>query len=359
MLEESRRRRLSLKRRWKPKGIDFPDSLWEEELHHMKYGERLGGQKPYPDISKVRKVIKSNYEDAFEPDTTRKQIRWPMSHDFSLAQFFVDNAPSHCGVVIPTEGRPELLQKCLDTIAKNSMLDLSVLIVDDGARKPVKKLDFIKHRKEIYNFPIIVKRPGGNERHGAGFGRAFGQKYWHERGRHWVISMDDDAFIHEHCFENLYASAMINDNYGIIGALGSFRQFYHGNWRDEFTVTGVGVCYIINKWAIDLCGNFDRRMKARQDVDLAVRMHLNGFRVCILPKADVNHIRYRTKKEKSSERREMFDQWKGDAGKLMEKKYSKFGFKCSEDGKTIRFLPEFEKRGYIRKEWWRKKVGGK
>lgn len=322
----------------------------------------MGGQKAYPDIALIRKDIKRNYTEVFTRDDSRKQIRWPLNLEYTCSGFFLNNGPSHCGVVIPTEGRPELLERCLRTIQEKAMLRLPVLIVDDGAKKPVKKLDFIKHKKELFDFPIVVKRPAklsgvkDGERLGAGFGRAFGQQYWHARERHWVIQMDDDAFIHNHCFENLYANAMINDNYGIIGAMGSFRQFYQGNWRDEHSINAIGVCYIVNKWAIDLCGNFDRRMRARQDVDLAIRMWLNGFRVCVLPKADVDHVRFRTKKEEDPERVEMFEQWKVDAGNLLKKKYSKFGLKASASG-VLRYMEAFEKQGFVRMAWRKTKAG--
>jgi len=358
MLEESKKKRLRLVNRWKPKGIEFPDSLWEDELYHLQYGERKGGQSPYPDIAKIMKRIKKDYESVFSADTSRKQTRWPLDPASRYSEFFLANAAFHCAVVIPTEGRPQLLKQCLDTIQKNSKLRLSVLIVDDGAKFPVNRLPFIRDRKDQYDFPITVKRPGKGKRQGAGFGRAYGQSYWHNRGRHWVIQMDDDAFIHEHCFENLYANAMIHDNYGIIGAIGSFRKFYQGNWQDEFSINAIGVCYIVNKWAIELCGNFDRRMRARQDVDLAIRLWLNGFRVCVLPKADVNHIRFRTKKEEDPDRVSMFQQWKVDAGQLIGKKYEKFGLKVSSNG-TLRYMAAFEKQGFVRRQWCKTKAGGK
>lgn len=357
MLSKFRREKLGIKRVFKPKKRPkFPDSNFEDELFFLEHGSRAQGCPPRPEWKAIRRDIKKNFGRVFNTDDSRKQTRFEYNSEYAYSKFFLESGPQHCGVVIPTEGRPEMLEKCLDTIEDKAILRLPVIIVDDGSAERVESFDFIRKRKKRFSFPIVVKR--FEERKGPGAARKFGQAYWHNRGRHYVIQMDDDAFIHNHCFENLYANALINDNYGIIGAIGSFRAFYQGNWREEFSINAIGVCYIINKWAIDICGNFDSRFLARQDVDLAVRFWLNGFRVCVLPKADVNHVRYRTKKETDEHRKEMFEQWKRRAGFLLGKKYKKFGLKVSSNGNPS-YMKEFELRGYVRSEWRKTKAGRK
>ena len=79
--------------------------------------------------------------------------------------------------------------------------------------------------------------------------------------------------------------------------------------------------------------------------------------MCITPKADVTHIRYRTKKETNPKRLEMFARWKEEAGELLGKKYAKYGLKLGKSGNVVRYMAAFETKGYVRPSWRKTKAG--
>lgn len=209
-------------------------------------------------------------------------------------------------VVIPTRDRPEALVECLEALARQTVTDIHAIVVDDGSKQPVEDVlpDDLRARLSITVLRHPVSRGPAAARN-----RAI---------RHGVASyvafVDDDVRAEPDLIErHLSVVRAGSDRVVSIGPLSAPPDWKPTPWNrwealqvqaeydrmeaGEYVPTWrqfhTGNAFLA-RTVLHASGLFDERFTRAEDVELALRMSLRGYRFAFTAEAVGWHYAYRT-----------------------------------------------------------------
>ena len=109
-------------------------------------------------------------------------------------------------VIVPVYNVEKYLDKCLDSLANQTLKDLEIIIVNDGS--PDNSEDIIKkYTKKYKNFKYYKKENGG-----LSSARNYGIKY---ASGDYIAFLDSDDYVKSDMYEKMYEKA-IKGNYDLV-----------------------------------------------------------------------------------------------------------------------------------------------
>ncbi len=105
-------------------------------------------------------------------------------------------------VIVPVYNVEKYLKKCLDSLAKQTLSEMEVIIVNDGSPDNSDKI-IAEYTKKYHHFSSYKKKNGG-----LSSARNYGLKY--AKG-HYVAFLDSDDYVTYDMYEKMYEKAISND----------------------------------------------------------------------------------------------------------------------------------------------------
>lgn len=105
-------------------------------------------------------------------------------------------------VIVPVYNVEKYLEKCLDSLAKQTLKEMEVIIVDDGSPDNSDKI-IKEYVKKYHNFTCYKKKNGG-----LSSARNYGLKY--AKG-HYIAFLDSDDYVTSDMYLKMYEKAITND----------------------------------------------------------------------------------------------------------------------------------------------------
>jgi len=199
-------------------------------------------------------------------------------------------------VIIPTYNRKEKLTHCLDSIFNNTYKNLEVIVINDNPKENLAgylsrfNIKLIQHKKEKY---VVLSR---NEGAKVAKGKI-------------LFFIDDDNILDRHCIKELVQKYASLPKVGLLGPLmyktDNKLWFYGGkaNWinpnvkpvpihelKNELIETdAVPNAYMISKSLYFKIGMEDPNFPTHEELDLAQRLKLIGYKSYIYTKAKTIH----------------------------------------------------------------------
>lgn len=210
-------------------------------------------------------------------------------------------------VIIVNYNSGDLLKRCLDALANQSVAGFRTIVIDNGSTDA--SADGLQRR---YANAVLV--PAGSNL-GFAAGNNLGLK--HAGDARWIALLNPDAFAHPDWLERLLAAARAHPQFSFFGCrmrladnpqlLDGTGDAYHvsgASWRRDHGVPaeeGVsapgeifGPCAaaaLYSRAALEEVGGFDERYFCyHEDVDLAFRLRLRGHHCRYVPDAVVDHV---------------------------------------------------------------------
>ncbi|MFE4810530.1 glycosyltransferase family 2 protein [Peribacillus simplex] len=191
-------------------------------------------------------------------------------------------------IVIPTKDRADYLNRAIESVARQSVKNIELIIVDDGSKDRTKELVF--ECKKKYNFPIAYIK---NEKSFGG-AKARNQGAKMATGKYLAFLDSDDEWERDHL--KLGIGEIVSQNVdGIYGNYNTINENMNTNRRlkqkpehlnfTEYILSGKGdtrtSTFIFKNIAFNKV-KFDNLQAKHQDWDLAIRFSENyklGFNV--------------------------------------------------------------------------------
>lgn len=213
-----------------------------------------------------------------------------------------------CAVVIATKDRREVLERCLDALAQQTVEDLAVVVVDDGSRTPIR--EWLDPAARPFDLTIVThpESLGPAAARNAGVAAADAR---------YIVFVDDDVAPNPEFVEaHLQAVTAPHDPAHPIVSCGPFVQPADWNptpwnlWeaakaRREADLLGSGRLAVSwrnfhtgnNCVPADIfasIGGFDDHFKRSEDDELGVRLHEAGCQFVYVPDALAWHYSHRS-----------------------------------------------------------------
>ncbi|MHB8689929.1 MAG: glycosyltransferase family 2 protein [Solirubrobacteraceae bacterium] len=232
---------------------------------------------------------------------------------FTVAKVTVTNRTSSAGgaelsVVIPSYQRPDLLERCLHSVLAaiaGTELQVEVVVVEDGADE--RSCELLRNAFPSVVLVALEQNRGYPGAVNAGIARSHGD---------WVLTLNNDTTVEEDVFDALMAAARADPAVGVAAAQQRFSArrgtiYSAGTVLDErahatdrlmgapvsageavptevFGACGAAALY--SRAMLDRIGPFDERFVfGLEDVDLAWRARMAGWRCLYVPGAIVYH----------------------------------------------------------------------
>jgi len=199
-------------------------------------------------------------------------------------------------VIIPTYNRKEKLTHCLDSIFNNTYKNLEVIVINDNPKEDLTdylsrfNIKLIQHKKEKYW--VLSRNEGAKVAKGK-----------------ILFFIDDDNILDRHCINELVEKYVRLPKVGLLGPLmyktDNKLWFYGGkaNWinpnvkpvpinelKNELIETdAVPNAYMISKSLYFKIGMEDPNFPTHEELDLAQRLKLIGYKSYIYTKAKTIH----------------------------------------------------------------------
>jgi GT2 family glycosyltransferase len=204
-------------------------------------------------------------------------------------------------VVIPTAGRPDLLDQCLDClIAQDYPPDrFEVIVVENGVERPTRDLR-AKGPRLGPAVRLLTSRPAdANTARNAGIAAAAGDP---------ILLIDDDSMAPRSWLRALVQGAVRNPDAGCLG--GPVRARYGsapprtcsvhqlaGSSLDEGSqereIHEVWGCNMaVRRFAVAKAGPFRGGLRFSQEWEWQLRLRLAGVKIVYVPDAGLDHLRH-------------------------------------------------------------------
>jgi len=201
-------------------------------------------------------------------------------------------------VVIPMYGFNEMTKSCIDYVIKNAGIECDILVVDDGSPIP-----YVDDR-------VIIKRLEKN----SGFTNATNQGLLYCLDKYdYVLTLNNDTepekdflkilydFMEEHKDVGLASSARWTYRDGKLANVENFGIDLLRGWMactpDDIANGPLYVAWVpinsslISTETLKYVGLLDKRMiNYCSDNDLCLRLHMLGYRICLVPQSRVKHF---------------------------------------------------------------------
>ena len=204
-------------------------------------------------------------------------------------------------VVIPTLAADSRLLECVQSLSRQTMPDLEVLIVDNSGKGLVSRNGTAPGAR-------VIENPAN-----AGFGAAVNQGIRASTSPY-VATLNDDAVAHPEWLDNLLAALIARPDAGmcasqvrlfgeprldsagmLVARDGSSKQRGHGRLPDDFPVLEEvlmpsGSAALFRRSMLDDIGGFDDDFFLYcEDTDLGLRARWAGWKCLYVPRAVVEH----------------------------------------------------------------------
>jgi hypothetical protein len=211
-------------------------------------------------------------------------------------------------VIVPNYRRPDLLKRCLQSLrgcCANPNLLVEVVVVDDGSRDESCRL--VRECFPEFQLLSLAHNGGYPAAVNAGIGSSSAE---------WVLTLNNDTVVEEGTLESLLAAARSSSDIGSVAAQQRFLAHpdviysagvtvdRYGQAADRlighpladserepvdvFAASGAAALY--RRAMLDELGGFDERfLFGLEDVDIAWRGHMRGWRCVYAPSAVVYH----------------------------------------------------------------------
>jgi GT2 family glycosyltransferase len=211
-------------------------------------------------------------------------------------------------VVVPNYRRPDLLLRCLESLrdsCRSLQLPVEVIVVDDGSGD--ESCQLVRESFPEFILVALERNRGYPAAVNAGIGASSGE---------WVLTLNNDTTIELGALEALLATARSSPDIGSVAAQQRFlsnpqviysagvmvdrrgqaadRLIGHPLTDSERTPIEVfaacGAAALYRRAMLDELGGFDERfLFGLEDVDVAWRGHMRGWRCLYAPSAVVYH----------------------------------------------------------------------
>jgi len=211
-------------------------------------------------------------------------------------------------VIVPNYRRPDLLMRCLESLrddCRSTQTQVEVVVVDDGSGDESCRLV----RERFPEFGLVALEPNGGypAAVNAGIGTSSGA---------WVLTLNNDTTVEQGALEALLAVARSSSDIGSVAAQQRFlshpQVIYsagvmvdrRGQAADRLighpladsehepieVFAACGAAALYRRTMLDELGGFDERfLFGLEDVDVAWRGHMRGWRCLYAPGAIVYH----------------------------------------------------------------------
>ena len=207
-----------------------------------------------------------------------------------------ENKEPLVSVIIPTYKRPEKLVRCLESVFKSTYENIEVIVINDDPKSDLRaiiqkfKMRLIQHKKEVY---VVKSR---NEGARLAKGRI-------------LFFVDDDNILDKSAIENLVSKYISMKNAGLIGPLmydsSGDLWFYGGKatWinpnvkpvpktelnKEMIETDAIPNAYMVSRELYLKIGGEDSNFPTHEELDLAQRLKLAGYKNYIYTKAITIH----------------------------------------------------------------------
>jgi GT2 family glycosyltransferase len=215
------------------------------------------------------------------------------------------NIDSSVGVVIPTYDRDDLLEKCLERLAFQTLQSFRTIIIDNGTRK---SMPFFLSRFERVEWISLLSNQGTAVAFNRGIAAIANCKF--------VFLLNNDAELEPECLSHLVQALENDATYSmavpkllrwsdpryldgvgdeILLGGGAYRvgkgELEAGQYHNPHSVFGACAAAALYRTSLfEDIGGFDEDFFAyREDVDLCLRAQLRGHRCIYVPAARAYH----------------------------------------------------------------------
>lgn len=197
-------------------------------------------------------------------------------------------------IIIPTYNRAHLIGETLDSIVAQTYTHWECIIVDDGSTDNTDELvkEYVaKDPRFQYHKRPDSHKPGGNGARNFGFEVSKGR---------FIVFLDSDDFLEEFCLQNrVEKNINIHKNEVLVFCMGVFREgvktqeilnnLNSSNYLETFFKGKIPWTINCVFWQRELfveIGKFDEDFLRLQDVDLHIRLLLNGNKIVLINEVD-------------------------------------------------------------------------
>ncbi len=204
-----------------------------------------------------------------------------------------ERSPLRVSVVVPTAGRPALLDRCLHALVRQSidLTSFEIIVVDDAPSAETRAV-VIRWLRRMLGYGLLIGYAASYGPHGPAAARNRG---WRSAAAELIAFTDDDTVPGTQWLEKAlqaFADPTVDAAWGRIvmplpAEVTDYELDAQGLERAEFATAN---CFCRKRW-LETVGGFDERFQLawREDADLYFRLLSARARVIPLPAALVLH----------------------------------------------------------------------
>jgi len=209
-------------------------------------------------------------------------------------------------VIVPVYNAEEYIHDCLESLEKQTIIPLEIIAVDNGSTDNTCSII-----REYDQIRLIIE-----ERSGVSWARNKGAKLANGKI---LAFLDADCTAHEDWLENAYN--IFSENNQIDGIQGSsiginrniwatFFQKSYDKFLEEIVSSDGNIIkidtknFFIIKTAFKKINGFDVSLGNSEDVDLGIRLHMQGYRMILSASVLVSHLNPTSLKKRICVRKE-------------------------------------------------------
>jgi GT2 family glycosyltransferase len=193
-------------------------------------------------------------------------------------------------ILIVTFNSSACIEGCFESIRRSRypLEKIHIIIMDNGSDDNTVSI-VSRYKSTCENLTIVAH--GENIGFGCGMNRAF------QHGNSpYVFVLNPDTEIDEECLARLVARAEQSEGHGFVAWEARQQPYEHPKAYDPVTLEGdwaSGACFLMRRDAFGALDGFDRRIFLYcEDIDLSLRIRMNGWKIMYVPDAVVTHDTY-------------------------------------------------------------------
>ena len=270
------------------------DAIHKAQKLSREQLERIGEKARLSFIQDRAKFKKRMLKCAFRCEDHHVYNDIPLDYGASFQTSRDDISKSKIGIVMPTFGRPEVLEECLNSLGGSDLTNATVIIVDESATK-LNPLEIFKTHKIISQFkPNVNVLKIFKRKHGNMFDSIkTAIDHLTTKGISYFTILDSDTLVHPNWLTELQSVYKLNQTYPrIVTGFNTTSNNHHtlqstGKYRIKQSIGGINMFFDKDTYL-----EYIRPNLIDKDWDWRVCnsvTHVNGILMATKPSV-VNHI---------------------------------------------------------------------
>ncbi|MBN1883552.1 MAG: glycosyltransferase family 2 protein [Deltaproteobacteria bacterium] len=214
-----------------------------------------------------------------------------VAHDYVLydpASALV--APPAIDILIVTYNAAECIERCIESVMRSSYPAEYVRIIILDNNSVDNSVSVVSQCKRTYTNLIVIEN-GENIGFGEGMNRAF-----EHATAPYIFVLNPDTELDPECLTRLVSRAEQSEEHGFVAWEARQQPYEHPKAYDPVTLEAdwmSGACFLMKSDRFKELDGFDRRIFLYcEDIDLSLRIRMNGWKIMYVPDAVVIHDTY-------------------------------------------------------------------